>query len=179
MPHDGPFQTQIDGRPATAADLAPLAFAGFAHFTAMQVRDGAVRGLDLHLDRLRAASLAFFGRALPDDLVRARLGAAIRGGPADLSLSATMFSRTGEFTPAGADDDPAILVRTGPAAAGPAGPLRLMTIQQPPRTQKTTRPWHFFAKLEKWVDLPKMNSSVPRGQTRDRPTRQVPVATRP
>lgn len=36
-------------RPATATDLAPLAFAGYAHFTAMQVRGGGVRGLDLHL----------------------------------------------------------------------------------------------------------------------------------
>lgn len=129
MSGDPRFHTHLDGRPATAADLAPLAFAGFAHFTAMQVREGCVRGLDLHLGRLRAASLALFGRALPDDQVRAHLRAAIADGPAELSLTATMFSRAGEFTPAGVDDDPAVLVRTGPAADGPRGPLRLMAVR--------------------------------------------------
>src|SRR5256885_7112437 len=41
------FTSLIDGQPATAAELAALAFAGHAHFTAMQVRDGRLRGLDL------------------------------------------------------------------------------------------------------------------------------------
>ncbi|MFD2232315.1 aminotransferase class IV family protein [Phaeospirillum tilakii] len=122
------FQTHLDGRPATAIDLAPLAFAGFAHFTAMQVRAGCVRGLDLHLARLRSASRVFFGSALPDDQVCAYLRSALADGPADLSLTATMFSRTGEFTPTGLANDPAVLVRTGPAATGPAGPLRLMAV---------------------------------------------------
>ncbi|EWC62784.1 Aminodeoxychorismate lyase [Actinokineospora spheciospongiae] len=53
--------TLFNGRLAEAADLAPLAFAGFAHFTAMQVHDRRVRGLDLHLTRLREASDELFG----------------------------------------------------------------------------------------------------------------------
>ncbi|MCD7058492.1 aminotransferase class IV family protein [Pelagibacterium xiamenense] len=123
------FRTEIDGRPASADELSALAFAGFAHFTAMQVRDGAVRGLDLHLARLRSASMEFFGRALPDDSVRQRLRSAIADGPSALSLTATMYSRNGEFTPHGAADDPAVLVRTAPAFGGPKGPLRLNTVQ--------------------------------------------------
>ncbi len=123
------FQTHIDGRPATAEELSPLAFAGFAHFTAMQVREGKVRGLDLHLARLRFASIEFFGRALPNERVRQHLRTAIENGPADLSLTATMFSRNGEFTAASAADDPAILIRTGPASNGPTGPLRLATVE--------------------------------------------------
>jgi branched-subunit amino acid aminotransferase/4-amino-4-deoxychorismate lyase len=123
------FQTRIDGRAATAEDLAPLAFAGFAHFTAMQVRGGAVRGLDLHLARLRSASLRLFGRASPDDLVREYLREAIMAGPAEMSLVATQFSRAGEFTPIGAQNDPGILIRTGPASNGPPGPLRLATVR--------------------------------------------------
>ncbi|MGY5137778.1 branched-chain amino acid aminotransferase, partial [Streptomyces nigrescens] len=51
------FVVQRNGVAATAEELAPLAFAGYAHFTALQVRDGRVRGLDLHLERLRSASL--------------------------------------------------------------------------------------------------------------------------
>ncbi|MDX3193310.1 aminotransferase class IV family protein [Streptomyces sp. MN03-5084-2B] len=116
------FVTQRNGRPATAAELAPLAFAGYAHFTAMQVRGGRVRGLDLHLDRLRSASVELFGRALPDDRVRSFLRTALAGSPGDVSLIVTVSS--GEFT-AGAGAEPDVLVRTGSPADGPAGPLTL------------------------------------------------------
>ena len=122
------FRTQIDGRPATTEDLVPLAFAGFAHFTAMQIRGGKVRGLDLHLARLRAASIEFFGRALPDDRIISFLRTAIGGGPTDLSLRATIFSRTGEFTAGSIDEEPSVLVRTSPASNGPQGPLRLIAV---------------------------------------------------
>ncbi|WP_433518797.1 aminotransferase class IV family protein [Nonomuraea sp. CA-143628] len=121
------FVAQRDGRVADATDLAPLAFAGYAHFTAMQVRGGQVRGLDLHLERLRTASIALFGRAVPDDRVRALLRAAVQAGPADLSLTATVFSPAGEYTPA--DAEPELLVRTGSAASGPRGPLSLAVVE--------------------------------------------------
>ncbi|GAA1087805.1 aminotransferase class IV family protein [Nocardiopsis composta] len=120
---------ELNGRPATAAELAPLAFAGYAHFTAVQVREGRVRGLDLHLDRLRAASVELFGRALPDDTVRDRLRSALQGGPGDLSLTATVFSDPGEFTVAGPGTGLRMLVRTGPAASGPEGPLALAAFE--------------------------------------------------
>ncbi|MFB4319838.1 aminotransferase class IV family protein [Actinomadura sp. 21ATH] len=121
------FVVHRDGRPATAGELAPLSFAGYAHFTAMQVRGGRVRGLDLHLERLRNASKEMFGRALPDERVRALLRAALEEGPDDLSLTATVFSPVGEFT--AADAEPEVLVRTAPAASGPAGPLRLAVVE--------------------------------------------------
>jgi branched-subunit amino acid aminotransferase/4-amino-4-deoxychorismate lyase len=123
------FDVQRNGRTANADDLAPLAFAGYAHFTAMQVRGGKVRGLDLHLQRLRDASVELFGRALPDDQVRSHLRAALKDGPVDLSLLATVYSPAGEFTVAGADAEPEMLVRTGPAASGPKGPLALTTVE--------------------------------------------------
>lgn len=123
------FVVQRNGQPATAETLASLAFAGHAHFTAMQVRGGQVRGLDLHLARLRFASQTLFGQALPDDAVRAHLRAALAAGPADLSLTATVYSPAGEFTVAGADAVPDILIRTGPPANGPAGPLTLAAIE--------------------------------------------------
>ena len=123
------FVVQHNGRSATARDLGPLAFAGYAHFTALQVRGGKIRGLDLHLQRLRSASLALFGRALPDDQLRAYLKAAIEDGPADLSLTATLYPPAGEFTLAATDAEPEVLVRTGPAASGPEGPLALAAIE--------------------------------------------------
>ncbi|MFD8382001.1 aminotransferase class IV family protein [Streptomyces sp. NPDC059679] len=123
------FVAHRNGRAATAEELAPLAFAGYAHFTAMQVRGGRVRGLDLHLERLRTASVELFGRALPDDQVRSYLRAALEAGPADLSLTATVYSRAGEFTAAGAGAEPEVLVRTGPPSAGPEGPLALAVFE--------------------------------------------------
>lgn len=107
------------------AELGQLAFAGYAHFTAMQVRDGRVRGLDLHLMRLRHASLKLFGRALPDDRVLTWVRAALDDAPADLSLTATVYLPSGEFTVAGPDEEPALLVRTAPPASAPAGPFTL------------------------------------------------------
>ncbi|NIH78815.1 aminotransferase class IV family protein [Amycolatopsis viridis] len=121
------FVAQRNGRAATAEDLAPLAFAGYAHFTAMQVRDGRVRGLDLHLARLRTASAELFDRTPSDELVRTALRSAIAAGPRDLSLTATVFEPSGEFT--GSGREPEVLVRTGPAAVPPAGPLSLAAVE--------------------------------------------------
>ncbi|NRN63668.1 Aminodeoxychorismate lyase / Branched-chain amino acid aminotransferase [Kibdelosporangium sp. 4NS15] len=121
------FVVQRNGRPATDEDLAPLAFAGFAHFTATQVRDGRVRGLDLHLDRLRSASDELFGAALPDEQVRAHLRAAIEAGPADASLSAVIYPHAGEFS--AADPQLQMLVRTSPPSSGPDGPLSLAVVE--------------------------------------------------
>lgn len=127
MNEDSPYLVHLDGRPAAADDLAPLAFAGHAHFTAMQIRGGRVRGLDLHLERLRSASVELFGRALSEDRVRALLRAALRDGPADLSLTATVYSPAGEFT--AAETGLALLVRTGPPSSGPGGPLALAAVE--------------------------------------------------
>lgn len=121
------FLVQRDGQDAGAAELAPLAFAGYAHFTAMQVRDGRIRGLDLHLDRLRAASVTMFGRAVADERVLGLIRQAVQAGPADLSLTATIYSGAGEFT--AADGEPHVLVRTGPASSGPQGPLALSVVE--------------------------------------------------
>jgi branched-subunit amino acid aminotransferase/4-amino-4-deoxychorismate lyase len=114
------FTSLIDGQPATAAELADLAFAGHAHFTAMQVRSGRLRGLDLHLRRLRQASLELFGQALSDEQILAQLRAALANGPQDVSLTATVYSPAGEFT--ATDARPRMLVRTSAPASGPAGP---------------------------------------------------------
>lgn len=122
------YQTQINGRPTTHSELIPLAFAGFAHFTAMQIRDRKIKGLDLHLERLHRASTEFFGRALPDEQLKSYIKKAIDKGPKDQSLMVTIFSRHGEFTADSMDVDPEVLVRTGVPSNGPTGPLRLTVI---------------------------------------------------
>ncbi|MGY2061628.1 aminotransferase class IV, partial [Nocardia gipuzkoensis] len=121
------FVVHENGSAATVEQLAPLAFAGYAHFTAMQVRDRRVRGLDLHLARLAGASERLFGRSIPEQRVRSYLHAAVQAGPPDVSLTATVYSTAGEFT--AAEGDLRMLVRTGPPSSGPAGPLALATVE--------------------------------------------------
>src|SRR5262245_23625283 len=52
---------QMDGEAATAETLAAIALSAYGHFTAIQVRDFAVQGLDLHLRRLDEANRELFG----------------------------------------------------------------------------------------------------------------------
>jgi branched-subunit amino acid aminotransferase/4-amino-4-deoxychorismate lyase len=121
--------TLLNGRPAEAADLAPLAFAGFAHFTAMQVRDRRVRGLDLHLERLREASDELFGRHLSDETVLGQLHRALATAAPDSSLTCFVSSRPGEFARAGDDVDLDVLVKVTDPATPPAGPLSLDVVE--------------------------------------------------
>lgn len=123
------YPTLINAEKAHAADLAPLTFSGFAHFTAMQIRNRKVKGLDLHLARLETASISMFGKALAHDTVLQSLRKAVDEGPADMTLIATVYVPDSEFTKQRLDVAPAILIRTGAPSAGPAGPLRLAVVE--------------------------------------------------
>ncbi|MCZ2805740.1 aminotransferase class IV family protein [Modestobacter sp. VKM Ac-2983] len=114
---------------ATAGDAADLAFAGFAHFTAMQVRDGCVRGLDLHLQRLAEASMTLFGQDLASERIRAWLRTAVQAGSGDASVVVTVRPAAGEFTAAGDNRALEVVVRTDAPASGPTGPLALAVVQ--------------------------------------------------
>lgn len=121
--------TQLNGRSADTPDLAPLAFSGYAHFTAMQVRDGRVRGLDLHLARLRDASDELFGRHLPDEVLLERLRSALATAPSDVSLTCFVSSRPGEFSSAGDSVELDVLVKITDPASPPTGPLSLDVVE--------------------------------------------------
>jgi branched-subunit amino acid aminotransferase/4-amino-4-deoxychorismate lyase len=123
------FAVHLNGVPATAEDLAPLAFAGYAHYTSMQVRDRAVRGLDLHLVRLRDASAELFGIAPDPDRLRGFLRAAAAAGPPDASLVATLFSGDRDAVLRGEAVEPDVLVRTSPpVVVDAARSMRLRTV---------------------------------------------------
>lgn len=123
------YPARNNGVPAVSAEMIPLAFAGFAHFTAMQVRERAVKGLDLHLARLREASVALFGMALPDSRVLEEVWRAVNEGSADQSLTLTFYAPDGEFTARSMNVEPAMLIRTGPPSDGPSGPVRLAVVK--------------------------------------------------
>ncbi|MFI8290059.1 aminotransferase class IV [Streptomyces sp. NPDC085614] len=72
-----PLHIEIDGRPvADPATLAALT-SGYGHYTAMQVRDGRVQGLGLHLERLDRATRELFGQGLDGNRVRSLLAGAL------------------------------------------------------------------------------------------------------
>ncbi|MYX13547.1 class IV aminotransferase [Streptomyces sp. SID8374] len=92
LPH-----VEMDGHPATEDDLRVPALFGFGHFTALQVRDRAVRGLGLHLERLDAANRELFQLPLDGGLVRELIRCALdRAGLRDASVRVQGFLPPGE-----------------------------------------------------------------------------------
>ncbi len=75
----------VNGHEADEAAVSLLEHEGWGHFTAMQVRRGRTRGLDLHLSRLEAAHREVYGRALGGEEVRAAIRHAL-GGRLDASV---------------------------------------------------------------------------------------------
>lgn len=85
----------IDGLPATAQDLTHPALVNYGAYTSFRVEGGAVRGLDLHLARLEAASIELFGEPVGEARLRELMRSAL-GDRADawlrVSLSAPEIS---------------------------------------------------------------------------------------
>ena len=80
MPSDY-ITIEVNGHEAGEAALSLLKHEGWGHFTAMQVRGGRTRGLDLHLSRLEAAHREVYGRALGGAEIRSRIRHALDGQP--------------------------------------------------------------------------------------------------
>ena len=86
----------LNGEPLRTVDPGLLRAISYGHFTSMQVRSGAVHGLDLHFERLDRSAREVFGEPLPVDRVHADLRAALdHAGSGDLSLRVNVFSTTG------------------------------------------------------------------------------------
>ncbi|MEV7552119.1 aminotransferase class IV family protein [Amycolatopsis sp. NPDC089917] len=120
------MKLEINGAPARSEDLAG-AF-GYAHFTAMQVRDGKVRGLDVHLDRLVTSTRRLFASELDTEAVRGYVRRAIQGADA-LSVRVLVFSRAMDWSDPGAPAAPDVLVRTAPPKEHELTPLRLRSVR--------------------------------------------------
>jgi branched-subunit amino acid aminotransferase/4-amino-4-deoxychorismate lyase len=88
------MRIEIEGRAPSAEVLWSTASA-FGHFTAMQVRGGRTRGLELHLRRLEAANQELFGAGLDADRVR-RLVRHALGERMDASVRVYVFESDGE-----------------------------------------------------------------------------------
>lgn len=121
--------SELNGRPAEAGDLRALALFNYGHFTSMQVRDGCVRGLDLHLDRLDAATRELFGGPLDGGRVRDYLRNAIGGRGGALSVRINVFSLSMRRDHLAEPAAPDVLITVGPAREIGATPVRLKTFR--------------------------------------------------
>ncbi|TMO88449.1 aminotransferase class IV family protein [Pseudoalteromonas spongiae] len=119
----------FNGQLIEQSEISDLAFTGFAHFTAMQVRNKAVKGLDLHLARLRDASKLLFNNHLADEDIINGLTSVLAHSDSDLSLTITMYSPKGEFNTASMNVTPNMLIRTNAPSNGPIEPLTLAAIE--------------------------------------------------
>jgi branched-subunit amino acid aminotransferase/4-amino-4-deoxychorismate lyase len=70
-------RAEVDGRPVDV-EVVPSMESRTGHFTAMQVRDGRTRGLDLHLSRLKAANRELFDIGFDGEHVRALIRQALQ-----------------------------------------------------------------------------------------------------
>jgi branched-subunit amino acid aminotransferase/4-amino-4-deoxychorismate lyase len=118
------LNVELNGRPPTTEELHRIATGNYGHFTSMQVRDGRVRGMALHLARLDDGNETFFGRRrdVDDEL---RLRSWIRralGAVRDASVRVTCVA------------DGVLVSVWDPASDGPGPALRV-------RTQEYERPW--------------------------------------
>jgi branched-subunit amino acid aminotransferase/4-amino-4-deoxychorismate lyase len=123
------YRIELNGAPAQVDTLRALVQTSYGHFTSMQVREGCVRGLGLHLDRLVQATRELFGSELDRELVRAWLGQAIANDPRPLSLRVTVFSRALDRARMNAPANVDVLVSVGAGAPAAAAPLRLKTFR--------------------------------------------------
>jgi branched-subunit amino acid aminotransferase/4-amino-4-deoxychorismate lyase len=119
---------EINGRYANVEDVHRVATWNYGHFTSMQVREGKVRGLDLHLKRLEGASRELFGDAVESDGDRLRelIRHALREERA-ASVRVTVVPRVG--APLSTD----VMVSVSDPVADLAGPprrVRTMTYER-------------------------------------------------
>jgi branched-subunit amino acid aminotransferase/4-amino-4-deoxychorismate lyase len=115
---------ELNGHAPALAETQRLATWQYGHFTSMQVRGGAVRGLALHLARLADANEEFYGYRMDVDAEHRLLGLVRHalGGEADASV------RVAFVPPAEPDLPPDVLVSvTDPVPDTPGPPLRVRT----------------------------------------------------
>src|ERR1044072_2752365 len=112
---------EINGQPVTAERLMPLAMSNYGHFTAMQVRDGATRGLPFHLTRLDEATRELFGAPLDGDRVRTAIRGALGGRSGAASVRVTVFRPEGR-------PEVSLLVTVRPPARMAEVPQSLMSV---------------------------------------------------
>ncbi|HEY0616322.1 MAG TPA: aminotransferase class IV [Kribbella sp.] len=121
---------ELNGEPLELSDEGLLRATTYGHFTSMQVRDGRVRGLGLHLERLDRSARELFGRGISADRIRSYLRTALdRADSGDLSIRVTAFSRERAKVGKGIPVEPDLLVTVTDPIPPTPGPPRLLAFE--------------------------------------------------
>ncbi len=115
------LSVEIDGRIPSVQRLRAVALASYGHFTAMQVRNHRVRGLDLHLERLDRANREVFDADLDGDRVRDHVRHALGENTPDASVRVYVQLPDGDQAPS-----VTVIVRSAAEVSGTA--LRLQSV---------------------------------------------------
>jgi branched-subunit amino acid aminotransferase/4-amino-4-deoxychorismate lyase len=115
-----PLRVEVNGRTATAECLQHPALVNYGHFTAMQVRHGRTRGLDLHLRRLDAANRELFDAGLDPDRIRDHVRHALADRH-DASVRVIVFWPE-------TDDNVSVMVTVRPPVDPPQTPQSLKSV---------------------------------------------------
>ena len=118
----------VDGEPASEAALIRFARSSYGHYTTMQVRAGAVRGLSLHLARLEHATHHLFDITLDLSIVRRHMRMALaEHSDASLRISIGARNYSARAMPLPAQIETLLLV--DPPASARSTPMRLSTFR--------------------------------------------------
>jgi branched-subunit amino acid aminotransferase/4-amino-4-deoxychorismate lyase len=110
---------EIDGSTVSPVEQSDPATLRHGHFTAMQVRNRRVRGVELHLRRLDAATRELYGVGLDGERVRDLVRHALADDILDASIRVYVV-------PSGSE--PSIIVTVKPPGGAAPGPQRLQSV---------------------------------------------------
>jgi branched-subunit amino acid aminotransferase/4-amino-4-deoxychorismate lyase len=119
---------EIDGRLPDSESMG-LALVGYGHFTYMQVRSHAVRGLDLHLERLERGTRELFGSGLDHDRIRRYVHRALRRTSGDASVRVQIIPEDPSMWMSGANVGTRAMVLVRPPADPNDTPQRLRSVE--------------------------------------------------
>jgi branched-subunit amino acid aminotransferase/4-amino-4-deoxychorismate lyase len=122
-------RTEFNGAIASADVLRVPALLNYGHFTTMQVHQGCVRGLDLHMDRLAQGTQELFGHPLDLEQTRTWMRQIVGDDERALSLRVTIFSRAFDRERPLEAAAPDVLITTSAARTRSAAPLRVGSVR--------------------------------------------------
>lgn len=119
---------ELDGKPATLDDLKALALTNYGHFTSMLVENDRVRGLSLHMQRLRTDCRQLFDADMDTEMVRRYVRAALTGQNQPTVVRVTVYDPALDLGGIGGEAHPRVLVTTRAASTAAPAPWRLQAV---------------------------------------------------
>ncbi|MEO6690398.1 MAG: aminotransferase class IV family protein [Dokdonella sp.] len=122
-------RSELNGSAVGIDDLRTLALINYGHFTSMQVQDGCVRGLDLHLRRLDRSTRELFGHPLDVDATCGYMRQIVGNVAGSLSLRINVFSRDLDRDRLNAPAQPDVLITVAAARTIASTSLRVLSVR--------------------------------------------------